>query len=186
MAASLQFRTADDLDDAPDDGCRWELIDGHLLVSPGPDVTHQLIVSSLVARIFAYLESSGAADVLTSPSDVRLDQHTRMQPDVFVIRWPGAGVQASPLSFRDVLLTIEVVSPSSASTDRVERRIAYMNAGVPEYWIVDPVMRHIERWRPGYLAAEIITDVISFHLDGLGSTLHIDLPSLFARAFRDP
>jgi Uma2 family endonuclease len=184
MAASPTEWTADMLDDVPDDGRRWEVIDGQLLVTPGPDVPHQLVVGEIHFRLHGYFGRLAGARLIASPSDVRRGPKTRMQPDLFVVRMRDGKLPAYPFDMGDLLLTIEVVSPSSAKADRHDRRRAYLGGGVPEYWVVDADAQHIERWRTGDDRPELLTDSISFHAPGLESALTISLPELFADASR--
>ncbi len=182
MATPSDAWTADLLDDIPDDGQRWEIIDGRLLVTPAPDVPHQLVVGELAQRLWMYINKLAPARVIASPSDIRRGPKTRMQPDVFVVMMRDGKLPTYPFDMSTLLLTIEVVSPSSEVTDRRDRRIAYLNGGVPEYWIVDADARHIERWRTGDEAPEIVTDVISFQAPGIDHALDISLPEFFADA----
>src|SRR4051812_5375580 len=80
--------TVDMLDALPDDGNRYELIDGHLVVSPAPSDVHQLVVGALYAYLRAYLRASSVARAVGAPSDVRRGdrRRNRVQPDIFAIR----------------------------------------------------------------------------------------------------
>jgi Uma2 family endonuclease len=184
MATQSDVWTADMLDDVPDDGRRWEVIDGKLLVTPGPDVPHQFVVGEIFFSLNAYLRRVPGARVVTSPSDIRKGPKTRMQPDIYVVELRHGKLPARPYDMSDLLLTVEVISPSSARADRHARRVAYLRGGIPEYWIVDPDARHVERWRPGDEHPEIFTDQIEYCAPGLDHSLAISLPELFAEAFR--
>ena len=184
MAASPTEWTADMLDDVPDDGRRWEVIDGLLLVTPGPDVPHQLVVGEIHFRLYGCFGRLAGARLIASPSDVRRGPKTRMQPDLFVVRMRDGKLPAYPFDMGELLLTIEVVSPSSAKVDRHARRRAYLGGGVPEYWVVDADAQRIERWRTGDERPELCTDSITFHAAGLDGPLTISLPELFADASR--
>ncbi len=91
-------------------------------------------------------------------------------------------------SWRDVgglLLAIEVLSPSTAQQDRVKKRRLFAGAGVPEYWIVDPEVRVIERWRPGDDLPELCNKTLVWHPAGASAPLVLDLPALFRTALGD-
>src|SRR4051812_27438837 len=90
--------TVDMLDELPEDGNRYELIDGELFVTPAPSDVHQLVVTELIARLHSYLQRSAVARVLTSPSDVRKPDRTRnrVQPDVLVVRLLGGARPSYP------------------------------------------------------------------------------------------
>ncbi len=183
MATHPKVWTADMLDDVPEDGRRWEVINGRLLVTPGPDAPHQLAAIELIVRLHQHFRRAAVARVFTSPSDIRSGPLTRMQPDVYVAAFRDGKLPEVPFDMRDLLLTIEVISPSSARADRHIRRVVYLEGGVPEYWIIDPKKRHIERWRTGDTLPEIVTDEIMFQVPGIGHPLIISLPELFADAF---
>ena len=182
MASPPTAWTADMLDDVPDDGRRWEVIDGKVLVTPAPGLAHQLVVDGFYSRLRSYIGSGGAARLMVSPSDVRRGEKTRMQPDLFVVRLRDGKFPAYPFGMTELLLAIEVVSPGSARADRHERRYAYLDAGVPEYWVADLDARHVERWRPGDERPELITETLEFHASGIERALTISLPALFVEA----
>src|SRR5687768_17866629 len=104
--------TVEMLDALPDDGQRYEIIDGVLHVTPAPSEVHQLIIGEFYARIRAYLRGSVLGYAMLSPSDVRKPDrsHNRVQPDVFAVRFRGAERSPYPYALRDILLCIEVES----------------------------------------------------------------------------
>jgi Uma2 family endonuclease len=85
---------------------------------------------------------------------------------------------------RELLLAIEVVSPSSARHDRLKKRPAYQEEQVLELWVVDPESELVERWRPGDERPEILTDKLTWAPPGTNETLTVDLLTLFADAKR--
>ncbi len=125
--------TVDDLDGAPDDGRRYEIIDGELLVSPAPGWPHQQVVVALTVL----LHSGCPRDmrVLVAPFAVRPDVFTELQPDVVVARYSDLTIQNLP---RPPLLAVEVISPSSRLIDSTLKRAAYARLGVASFWLVDP------------------------------------------------
>jgi Uma2 family endonuclease len=124
--------TVDDLDEMPDDGRRYELVDGVLLVSPAPRWEHQLCGTRL-ARFLDEACPSNYAVLL--PVDVRRGDRTSVQPDVSVVRAAdlvrGERFDAVPA------MAVEIVSPSSVGMDRLLKRDVYARLGVAHYWIVD-------------------------------------------------
>lgn len=126
----------------PDDGRRYELIDGVLLVTPSPFVQHQW----LVGEVFAALHAACPADLRTfgAPLDVRLSERTVVQPDVLVVRADDArGTRVTGIP----LLCVEVLSDSTRGHDLLLKRERYESAGVTSYWVVDPVTLEIVAWR---------------------------------------
>ncbi len=141
----------------PDDGNRYECIDGELLVTPAPRWRHQDVVGELYARLREWLMRERVGKVTFSPADIEIVPDTLVQPDLFVVPRDGQG--ALPREWNEVrtlLLAVEVLSPSTARHDRVTKRQFYARAGVGEYWIVDVDARVIERWTPADSRPEII------------------------------
>ena len=106
--------TADDLRDFPDDGNRYEVIDGELFVTPAPSWEHQRAAAELFRIIAASIEHEAYADVLLAPADVSFSQTRTVQPDVFVVPLIAG---RRPRRFEDVgrlLLAVEILSPSTA------------------------------------------------------------------------
>jgi Uma2 family endonuclease len=134
--------TRDDLETMPDDGHRYELLDGILIVSPAPRPRHQEAVASLLV----VLRQAAPRDllVLTAPLDVALTNDTVLQPDVLVAR-------RSDFSERDLpttpLLAIEVLSPHTRRFDLLLKRDRLQTAGCPSYWVVDVDEPSIIAWQ---------------------------------------
>ena len=161
---------------------RYELVDGELLVTPSPGPQHQQIVLLLLFALHAYLERERVGVVFHSPSDVELEPGFLSQPDAFVLpvhEWRRLLAEGNPA--RELLLAIEVVSPSSGRHDRIKKRPHYQRT-VPEYWIVDTDARLVERWRPGDERPEIITETLVWHPEGAVTRLHLALGPMFAEA----
>jgi len=173
------------LEALPDDGKRYEIIDGELFVAPSPRTRHQHAVARLVRLFDEYLERAGGAVALVSPSDVRKGERTSVQPDVYVARVGEDGRVARPLYIRDLLLVIEVLSKRTARTDRQTKRDLYQSEGVGEYWIVDPDAWLIERWRPADERPEVLADRIEWAYGRASAALVIDLPAFFAGLVRE-
>ncbi len=164
----------------PDDGNRYELVDGELLVSPSPALPHQRVVGELFLVLGPWVRLH-ALEVLPAPSAITFSVRRELQPDLFVVPFvDGARIQ-DPRDLVRLVLAIEVVSPSTARHDRITKRRVYMEEGVAEYWIVDPDGRTVERWRRGEDRPEVVDTILSWTLPG-GPTLEIDLEAMFARA----
>jgi Uma2 family endonuclease len=132
--------TVDDLELMPDDGHRYELIDGTLIVSPSPSLRHQIVHANLMAILLRACPSE--ARVLSAPLDVVLADDTSVQPDLLVVRrdLPGPKVTEVPT------LAVEILSPSSRLIDMNLKKARYERAGVPSYWVVDPDERRLVAW----------------------------------------
>ena len=163
----------------PDDGNRYELVDGALLVTPAPSRRHQEVAAALYDRLKPYVKRTGLGSLLWSPADISLGEEEILQPDLFVappVVGRGSGRWED---IRRLLLVIEILSPSTARCDRQVKRRRFQRAGVPEYWIVDTDARLIERWRPDDIRPEILEEALSWHPEGATEPLVIDLPALF-------
>ena len=165
----------------PDDGNRYEVVDGELLVTPAPGRLHQRAASEVWRLLSDHLRGLGLAEALMSPADIELDPHGMVQPDVFV----DGFVDGRPTNEWNVgaplLLAVEVLSPSTARADRTVKRRRFQRAGVPEYWIVDLDARVVERWRPGDERPEVLGETIEWRPAPEVSPLTIELAPLFAR-----
>ncbi len=126
--------TADDLEQIPDDGHRYEVLDGTLLVSPAPAWQHQEVLGELFVAAAAGLPWRGMR-ALAAPFAVRLTPDTELQPDILVARYKDFTPKNLPVA---PLLAVEVRSPSTALIDLNLKKPVYEKYGVPSYWIVDP------------------------------------------------
>ncbi len=125
--------TVDDLDALPDDGLRYELVDGALLVSPAAPNPHNVIACRLAFRLRATLADTWE---VVNRGSVRLDGHNRREPDVLVFAVSSATEQHAPPAA--TLLAVEVMSPSSVDDDRVRKPSQYAHAGIPHFWRIEP------------------------------------------------
>ena len=125
--------TRADLDAMPDDGRRYELIDGVIVVTPSPVTRHQDIVGSLMVLMRAACPHEHK--VLVGPFDVALTGQRVIVPDVIVAR--RADVTAKDLPTAPVL-AVEVLSPSTRWVDLGPKKQILAEAGCPSYWVVDP------------------------------------------------
>jgi Uma2 family endonuclease len=163
----------------PDDGNRYELFGGELLVTPAPAPRHQFVVATLLRILGDFVTAQAVGRVLASPADVALDGEQLAQPDLFMI--PGAPGPA-PRAWAQLplpILVVEVLSPSTARYDRQVKRRWFQRAGIAEYWIVDLDSRLVERWRPSDTRPEITVESLEWRPEGAGTPLRIDLPPLF-------
>jgi Uma2 family endonuclease len=129
----------------PDDGRRYEIIQGILYVDYAPDYDHQFTVAEIHRQLANHVVEHQLGRVLPAPFEVHLSEDTRpVQPDVIFIRTsrlPAAGAKF----FRGAPdLVVEVISPGSIRRDRNIKFAAYEQAGVAEYWLVDPKYHFVE------------------------------------------
>jgi Uma2 family endonuclease len=129
--------TIDDLPHLPDDGNRYELVDGSLLVSPASDTLHGRTVQRLVERLCAGVPGHLVVSGVGFGVDVRAGR-TYYVPDVVVFRRSALDRCGPALDPGDVPLVVEVLTPGNAGHDLVMKRHDYAAAGIPQYWIADP------------------------------------------------
>lgn len=131
--------TYDDLGSMPDDGRRYEIIGGELIVNPAPTSGHQRVFLTLARILDDYAFETGAGELHPAPFDVVFSPHDALQPDlVFLLSsHPRVKDEENSIDYPPDLL-VEVVSPSSTGIDRVRKMGLYAKFGVPEYWIADP------------------------------------------------
>lgn len=165
----------------PDDGKRYEVLDGKLFVTSAPTWDHQSLVERLFLILAPYVEAHRIGWTKLSPADIEFSPRRLVQPDLFVV--PAA--DRRPADWSDVetlLLAVEVLSSSTARADRLRKRVIYQTEGVPEYWIVDGDAEVVERWRPDDDRPEILADALIWHPRADVAPLTIDLPAYFRAA----
>jgi Uma2 family endonuclease len=126
--------TWDDLQAMPEDGFRWELVDGQLLVTPAPRLRHQRAIRRLCRLLTA--ACPGELEVVLSPYDWKISLTTVFEPDLMVVRKTQLDLD-EPFTGTP-LLVVEVRSPSTAATDQTLKRQQYEQHGAAAYWLVDP------------------------------------------------
>lgn len=135
--------TVEDYYKMPDDQ-RVELIDGWIYDMAAPTSVHQIIIAFLTAKLFSHIANNqGKCMVLQSPIDVQLncDNKTMVQPDIIVVCNRDKIIDRCIYGAPDMI--IEVLSPSSKRRDTIIKLHKYMEAGVKEYWMIDPDKRKI-------------------------------------------
>lgn len=169
----------------PDDGYRYELFDGELLVTPAPSGLHQLALALLYDRLAPYVTAHRLGKALWSPADLSLGGDQLAQPDLFVV--PSLPEDRRDwASYPDPILVIEVLSPSTARVDRIVKRRRFQRAGIPEYWVVDLDSRTVDRWRPPDERPEVLDESLLWHPAGSGEAFTLDLAGYFREVWGTP
>jgi Uma2 family endonuclease len=178
MVAPVYF-TTDMVRALPEDGKRYELVRGELLVSPAPRLWHQELVYRLGETIRQYLRDEPVGHLLGSPADISWgSRDTLLQPDLFVV--PLA--QARTMEWNrltDLLLAVEVLSPSTERADRFTKRREYQARGVPLYLIVDGDARRVEAWTPDDTIPVEMEQELTWHPAGARVPFSLPLEVLF-------
>ena len=136
----------EDLLAMPDDGNRYELVEGELLVSPSPKPRHQRIAGN-VYTLLRRLQDAGLGDAYQAPLDVVLDWHTVLEPDVLFIREERLNIVTERNVSGAPDLVVEVLSESTRDADLGRKLRAYSKHGVGEYWVVDPDANTVQIFR---------------------------------------
>jgi Uma2 family endonuclease len=135
----------------PEDGNRYELVDGRLELLSSPTTTHQRISQKIEHLLIDSCEEQYI--ILDAPIDVILSEHETRQPDILMIHRSRAHIIEERAIVGPPDLVIEILSPFSARRDRIMKRESYAAFGVPEYWIVDPANLAVEQYvlvEPGH------------------------------------
>jgi Uma2 family endonuclease len=178
MAITIPRYTVADLDAFPNDGNRYELLDGMLLVTPAPRVAHQIVVGELQALLRTALGAKPARGRVVSPGSLTLPPSTHLEPDILVFP-----TRVRPYEDWDDVterwLAVEVYSPSTRYYDRDFKRDAYLALGLREVWLIDPFEKTAEVCRaPG--PGEIVRDAVRWRVPTLDIEVSIDLAEIFA------
>jgi Uma2 family endonuclease len=128
----------------PVDGHRYEVVNGVLYMAPALSWSHQEVVFEVASHLRSYIQPQGLGGVFVSPIDVELAPNVVFQPDVVVLLKASREKLMSNHIVGAPDLVVEVASPGTATYDRYNKNVAYAQAGVPEYWIVDPAARTVD------------------------------------------
>jgi len=150
MAAKIEpLMTVDDLDTMPDDGNRYEIMEGELFVSRAPGLPHQLVITNIIGCFLRYLEKNPIGRIVTTPGLI-LSRHSGVIPDlVFYSHARGDEIIWHERLNAAPEIVIEILSPGreNLARDRVAKRKLYDKHHVKEYWIVDIENRSVEIYR---------------------------------------
>ena len=175
MAISVPLYTVDDLEHFPDDGNRYELLDGVLLVTPQASAPHQIVAHRISVELAISLQKTGLAQVVSPGAVVRLPR-TQLQPDILV--YPARFSPATDWrKITEHWLAVEVFSRSSRIYDREFKRDAYFALGVQQVWLVDWHEQFVEVCTANETST-VISDVIRWRVAGVDVV--IDLGEVFA------
>jgi Uma2 family endonuclease len=144
LLTETRTATVEDYERLPE-GAPYQLIGGELIMSPSPNLFHQDILTKLDRTLGVFIEKHGLGKFIVAPMDLRLGDHDVYQPDLSFVRKENV-----PLLDKHARLTvipdlvIEILSPSTAYYDFTRKKTMYCEAGIQEYWIVDPEDETIE------------------------------------------
>ena len=131
--------TYDDLANLSDESKRYEILDGDLAVTPSPATRHQRISGNLFSLLHAHVRERGLGRVYCAPTDVILDAHTVVVPDLLFVSAAHAAIVQPHAIVGPPDLLVEILSPSTAHRDKGIKAKLYARFGVEHFWLVDPV-----------------------------------------------
>lgn len=185
MAISLATRklTYDDYLRLPDDGKRYEIIDGELYVTPAPSTRHQSVVSNLLRLVGAFVYHRKLGRLWTAPLDVLFGEHDLAQPDLVFVSAERMEIVTEPAVQGAPDLVAEILSPSTGKRDEGIKLRLYEREGVREYWLLYPETETVKvfRRREDHLdpAAELSAAAGDTLTSPLFPGLELDVASLF-------
>lgn len=129
----------------PDDGWKYEIIDGVLYMTPPPAINHQRSSSQLFVAMFKHIADYKLGEVLPAPCGVRLpNQPVPVEPDIIFVKKDRLDIIGANYVEGAPDLLVEILSPSNANYDRETKFELYEKAGVSEYWLVDYQAKTVE------------------------------------------
>jgi Uma2 family endonuclease len=142
MAARLKLTYQDYLL-LPDDGKRYEILDGDLYMTPSPSVQHQRISGKFFQAFAQHVEAHRLGEVFTAPLDVILAEDSIAQPDLLFLSTERLSIAREVVHGASDFV-LEILSPGTRERDRTLKRYLYARYGVRELWLVDPEARFVE------------------------------------------
>jgi len=137
--------TAAEYREMPDDGRRYQLVEGELFMAPAPSTYHQIVQANVLILLSLFARQTNLGTVLGAPCDVYLDDLNVFQPDILFVAQAHAdrihddGIHGAPD------LVVEILSPSTAALDRRKRGLL-AKGGTVEFWQIDPALRQLQRF----------------------------------------
>jgi Uma2 family endonuclease len=165
----------------PNDGNRYEVIDGELYVSPSPQPRHELISQRLNRQLDNFVHEHDLGWILTAPVDVLFAEGEYVAPDLIFVRRERVGIITERGIEAAPDLIVEISSPSSRTLDRGPKLRQYTRFGVPLYWIIDPDGARVEVYRLSEFpsAPSVAAETLTWTPVPTGPTLTIEVPPLF-------
>ncbi len=143
VSVGARLLTYEDLVKLPDDGKRYEIIDGELYVTPAPSIRHQEVVMRLLLLIGNVVRSRRLGRVFPAPADVKLGRFRVVQPDILFVKRERLSVLSPDAVEGRPDLVIEVLSPTTRNRDLGIKAKVYAEMDIPEYWTADPIAERL-------------------------------------------
>jgi Uma2 family endonuclease len=146
MATQTKLVTYDDYLTLPDDGKRYEVIEGELIMTTSPITKHERISRKLLIRLDNYIEKHNIGEVFDAPFDVVLSMTDVVQPDLMFISKERSHIITDKNIVEAPDLVIEIISEGTKVRDQTTKKWLYERYGVKEYWIVYPNEEKVEQF----------------------------------------
>ena len=131
----------------PEDGMRYEILNGDLFMSPSPQTHHQRVVGRLFRILSDHVESRGLGEVFVAPFDVLLGEHDIVEPDLIFVATANRTIVTEKHIRGAPDLLVEIVSSTRPDYDVRDKRAVYARCTVPWYWTVEPEHRRLTELR---------------------------------------
>ncbi|MCS6937489.1 MAG: Uma2 family endonuclease [Candidatus Bipolaricaulota bacterium] len=131
----------------PNDGKRYEILEGEIVVSPSPVTKHQRISRNLLAILHHHVAQHKLGEVFSAPTDVVLSRTNVVQPDLFFVSHARQKIITEKNIQGAPDLVVEILSDTSEEQDRVAKKQIYARHGVKEYWLIDPDRETLEVYK---------------------------------------
>lgn len=146
MSTQTILFTYDDYLTLPNDGKRYEIIEGELFMTPAPEIEHQRVSRKLERLIDEYVTANNLGEVFDAPVDLILSMTDVVQPDIVFI----SAERSHTITKKNIIaapdLVVEILSESTSKVDRTKKKLLYEKSGVKEYWIADPDNQTVEQF----------------------------------------
>ncbi len=176
MATATKRWTLAEVHSLPDDGNKYELVRGELFVTPPPNEPHELISARLTRLLDPFVEANGLGFVFR-PRAVMRFEGSEVEPDLMVRQGPVPGAPSWDGAPTPSLI-VEIHSGSTRRRDQVQKRTLYLDAGVPEYWMIDPERRVVTVVRAGQ-PDDVTSGVLVWAPPAIKASLTLDVARLF-------
>ncbi len=143
------FLTYRDLWDTPEDGNRYEIISGHVYVTPQPTTTHQRVSRNLAMVLDRHVTENDHGEILYARIGVVLEKPSGVQPDIIFVAKDRLSIIQEKAVFGAPDLVVELLSSSTAGRDRGIKKDLYARTGVAHYWLLDPRKNVLQAFRLG-------------------------------------
>jgi Uma2 family endonuclease len=178
VMAAPSYYSAEMIHALPEDGKRYETVHGELLVTDSVTLWHQEVLLRVMLRLDEYIGVHRCGHIFLAPADISWAPDVLVQPDLFVVdREQARSMDWSRM--QNLLLTVEVLSPTTARYDRYTKRRLYQEVGIPCYWVVDPDEKLVEVWTPESLFPTVERERVRWKPEGVEQAFVLDFEELF-------